>query len=164
MGRIKNGGVDTLVSLLEPAEAKYLGLADERAAAVEAEMEFLSFPISDRCVPLDLDPFRAFIERIALRVASGERVGVHCRGSIGRSTIATACTLIHLGWIPQAALTAIGRARGMPVPDTPEQENWILHYKARLLGQIDARFAAASSELFAQGPRPRSLGRFLRHN
>jgi protein-tyrosine phosphatase len=58
-------------------------------------------------------------------------MGVHCRGSIGRATVTAACTLIHLGWTPQAALSAIQAARGCAVPDTQEQEDWILRYKAK---------------------------------
>jgi hypothetical protein len=41
-----------------------------------------------------------------------------------------ACALIHLGWTPHAALAAITAARGVTVPDTQEQEDWILRYKA----------------------------------
>ena len=63
--------------------------------------------------------------------SAGERIGVHCRGSIGRATVATACILIHLGWDAQTALAAIAHARGVPVPDTPEQECWILEYEAK---------------------------------
>jgi hypothetical protein len=36
-----------------------------------------------------------------------------------------------LGWSPHAALVAITRARGLTVPDTQEQEDWILRYKAK---------------------------------
>jgi hypothetical protein len=39
--------------------------------------------------------------------------------------------LIHLGWTPRAALFAIAAARGCPVPDTQEQENWILNYQPK---------------------------------
>jgi hypothetical protein len=42
-----------------------------------------------------------------------------------------ASILIHLGWKPLQALKAIGAARGCPVPDTPEQRNWILAYEAQ---------------------------------
>jgi hypothetical protein len=35
-----------------------------------------------------------------------------------------------VGWQPAAALAAVEAARGCPVPDTEEQEQWILNYKA----------------------------------
>jgi hypothetical protein len=38
---------------------------------------------------------------------------------------------MHLGWRADEALGAIEDARGYPVPDTQEQEDWILHYKTQ---------------------------------
>jgi protein-tyrosine phosphatase len=60
---------------------------------------------------------------------AGEHMGVHCRGSIGRATVTAACTLIHIGWTPNDALAAIQTARGCTVPDTHEQEDWVLQYR-----------------------------------
>ena len=127
---IKYSGVETLVSLLEPNEARWLGLENEGPLAHEAGMRFLSYPILDVHVPDDADSFRAFVSYLAERLRAGERIGVHCRGSIGRSTVTAACTLIHMGWKPKAALAAIQKARGCYVPDTAEQRRWILKYKA----------------------------------
>jgi hypothetical protein len=45
--------------------------------------------------------------------------------------VTAACALIELGWKPEAALAAIEAARGCPVPETLEQEKWILRYKPR---------------------------------
>lgn len=128
--RIKQNGIDVLVSLLEPFEARMLGLAQEEPLARAAGIEFLSYPIPDTQVPEDAAGFRRFVSGLAKRLARGEHVGAHCRGCIGRATITAACALIHLGWEPRRALEAIERARGTTVPDTPLQEEWILGYKA----------------------------------
>lgn len=128
--RLKQSGIETIVSLLEPFEAELLGLREEGSRAARAGLHFLSYPIPDAHVPSDLAAFRAFVQGIAKRLAAGEHVGMHCRGCIGRATVTAACALIHLGWKPAAALAAIGKARGCQVPDTPEQEAWILRYKA----------------------------------
>jgi len=128
--RIRDGGIDTLVSLLEPPEARMLGLAQEEPLARAAGIQFLSFPIPDTQVPEDEAAFRRFVSDLAQRLQRGQRVGVHCRGCIGRATITAACALAHLGWEPRRALEAIERARGAIVPDTPIQEQWILRYKA----------------------------------
>jgi len=128
---LKQGGIDTLVSLLEPREAAWLGLEDERREAQKAGMAFLNFPITDTTVPWNVGHFRAFVSDLAARLRNGEHVGVHCRGSIGRATVTAACTLIHLGWKPVAALAAIEQTRGCPVPDTDEQRAWILAYEAQ---------------------------------
>lgn len=128
--RYKQNGVEVLVSLLDPNEAFWLGLGEEGPFAEAAGMHFLSYRILDVHVPADVDTFRAFVAGLADRLRSGERIGVHCRGSIGRSTVTAACTLIHLGWNAKEALRAIQAARGCVVPDTTEQLRWILNYRA----------------------------------
>jgi len=127
---IREEQVETLVSLLEPKEAAALGLAEEGPQAIELGLKFQPFPIRDGHIPADMPAFQSFAAGLANRLRAGERIGVHCRGSIGRATVTAACTLIHLGWEPRAALAAVEAARGCPVPDTQEQEDWILHYKA----------------------------------
>jgi protein-tyrosine phosphatase len=128
---IRQCRVETLVSLLEEDEAAWLGLAEEGPLVGQLGLQFLSFPIPDVHVPPNAAAFRRFIEGLADRLRTGERIGVHCRGSIGRSTVTAACALIHLGWQPQAALEAIAAARGCAVPDTEEQRRWILSYEAK---------------------------------
>ena len=126
MLRMRRGGVETVVSLLEPDEASMLGLAQEGPAAQKAGMRFVSFPIPDVHVPPHGGRFRTFVSDLSERLRAGERIGMHCRGSIGRATVTAACTLVHLGWTPADALKAIEKARGLPVPDTEEQRRWIL--------------------------------------
>ena len=128
---MRRGGIQTLVSLLEEDEAVLLGLADEAPIAEHVGLKFLSYPIPDTEIPSNIAAFQTFVAGLANRLRSGEQIGVHCRGSIGRATVTAACALIHLGWSPQAALAAIQAARGCMVPDTQEQEDWILRYKAR---------------------------------
>ena len=129
--RMKRDGIETLVSLLEQDEADMLGLGDEGHLAEKIGLRFLSHPIPDVHVPPDTASFQTFVADLANRLRAGEHIGVHCRGSIGRATVTAACTLIQLGWTPRAALAAIETARGLSVPDTQEQEDWILRYKAK---------------------------------
>jgi protein-tyrosine phosphatase len=129
--RLKRSGIQTLVSLLEHWEAGTLGLADEGPAAVHVGLNFLSYPFPYTRVPTNTVSFRKFVAGLAARLRAGESVGIHCRGSIGRSAIVAACMLIHLGWQPEAALHAVEAARGEPVPDTQEQAEWILSYSAQ---------------------------------
>jgi protein-tyrosine phosphatase len=125
----KEGGIETVVSLLEKDEAVWLGIGEEGPTAEEIGLNFLSFPIPDANTPLNRAAFRAFVAGLADRLVAGEHICVHCRGSIGRSTVTTACTLIHLGFSADTALAAVGAARGCAVPDTLEQERWILNYR-----------------------------------
>jgi protein-tyrosine phosphatase len=126
--QIQRDGVQTLVSLLESQEAVWLGLGDERSIAQEAGMQFLSYPIPDVHVPSNEATFRVFVADLADRLRKGERIGLHCRGSIGRAPLTAACTLMHLGWTARDALKAVREARGFPIPDTEEQLHWILNY------------------------------------
>jgi protein-tyrosine phosphatase len=128
---IAQSGVQTLVSLLEPDEADWLGLGQEAALAGQLGMNFLSYPIADVHVPANVRSFRTFVAALADRLRAGERIGMHCRGSIGRAPLTAACTLIHLGWDAKDALAAIQAARGCEIPDTTEQLCWILNYKAQ---------------------------------
>jgi len=129
MHRMRANGIETVISMLEPAEAEWLGLGGEQRSARQAGMDFLSFPIPDTKVPSNVEAFRHFVRDVAGRLQKGEHIGVHCRGCIGRATVLSACVLIQLGWHPTAALAAVEKARGNPVPDTPEQAVWIMGFK-----------------------------------
>jgi protein-tyrosine phosphatase len=128
--RMKRDGIETLVSLLERDEADMLDLGKEGLWAEMIGLRFLSHPIPDVHVPPNAADFQIFVSDLADRLRAGEHIGVHCRGSIGRATVTAACALIELGWTAKDALAAIGVARGCVVPDTQEQEEWILRYKA----------------------------------
>jgi protein-tyrosine phosphatase len=128
---MKAAGIHTLVSLLEKKEAAWLGLAKEETMAEKVGLTFLSYPFPDMNVPSDPASFRNFVADLAIRLRAGEAIGIHCRGSIGRSTVVAACTLIHLGWEAKEALAAIENARGEVVPNTLEQEEWILRYRVQ---------------------------------
>lgn len=131
MREIARSGVQVLVSMLEPDEAEWLGLGEEGPLAEQMGMRFFSYPIQDVSLPASMVAFRSFVAGLADRLRGGERIGMHCRGSIGRSPLTAACTLIHLGWNAKDALAAIEVARGYPIPDTKEQLRWILNYKAQ---------------------------------
>ena len=126
--RIRMAGIQTIVSTLEPWEARALGLAQEGNIAERLGMRFISYPIQDRSVPSDREGFSAFISALVKRLQSGEKTGVHCRGCIGRSTVVAASTLINLGWSAERALDEIAVARGCSVPDTEEQRDWIFDF------------------------------------
>jgi protein-tyrosine phosphatase len=129
LAALKQRGIETIVSLLEKDEAEWLGLAKEGPLAKKAGLQFLSHPIPDANPPLNPTAFHAFIAGLAESLVAGEHIGIHCRGSIGRSTVTAACALIHLGWTPATALAAVQAARGCAVPDTLAQERWILNYR-----------------------------------
>jgi protein-tyrosine phosphatase len=124
-------GIDVVVSLLEEDEAADLDLADEAQACQGAGIQYFSLPIPDRGLPDSRQAVAELAAGFAALVADGKRIGLHCRQGVGRSALLTACVLIALGTDPDAALARIAAARGLPVPETPEQRQWVLDFARR---------------------------------
>lgn len=127
-GSWSRAGVDTVVSLLEPDEAADLDLADEESACQAAGIRFVSHPIPDRGLPGSRPAVAAIAAELAASIVAGKRVGVHCRQGVGRSAVLAACILVALGVDPAAALSRIAVARGLAVPETPEQRQWVMDF------------------------------------
>jgi protein-tyrosine phosphatase len=129
-------GIDTVVSLLEPDEAADLELADEERASTASGIQFVSLPVPDRGTPESRSAVATVAAALAEAIAAGKRVGMHCRQGVGRSAVLAACVLITLGVDPATALARITAARGLPVPETPEQRQWVLDFARRLTAPV----------------------------
>jgi protein-tyrosine phosphatase len=88
-------------------------------------MEFIAFPVPDGGVPASTREAMALAEAIVARLNEGKAVAVHCRAGIGRSSLIAACVLVLLGFAPGMAFDLIGKARGVRVPDTEGQRDWV---------------------------------------
>jgi len=119
-------GIEILVSLLTDEETEELGLDHESAECAAAGISFVSVPIPDHSVPSDKNAFLCCVEHWAEWVREGRYLAVHCRASIGRSSLLAASILVRLGWDAKAAFDAIESARGCSVPDTFEQTQWVI--------------------------------------
>ena len=119
----ERSGVQHVVSLLEQHEVEELELHAESSTCEERGIAFTSFPIPDRGVPEDRSAAIALAEELG---KGRQSVVVHCRAGIGRSSTIAAAVLILLGQDPDAALDRIANARGLPVPDTQPQRDWLL--------------------------------------
>jgi protein-tyrosine phosphatase len=122
-------GIDIVVSLLEPNEIRELDLGREPELCKMYEIEFISFPILDRGVPVLSDQTATLARLIALRISEGKAVAIHCRAGIGRSSLFAACVLLYCGVTPDAAFEMIQKARGVWVPDTDEQRDWVKRFQ-----------------------------------
>jgi protein-tyrosine phosphatase len=140
MAGLARAGVDVFVSALTWEEDRRLGLTEVAAAAAEAGVEFVSFPIADRGVPRaqeiadhlasqDRD-IVALGVRLAAHVRAGRFVVTQCFAGIGRSTLLACATLVMLGIGPEQALKMVAEARGLPVPDTDAQRHWLYEFAA----------------------------------
>ena len=124
-------GIDTIVSLLQISEAKEVGLGDEEGLCRQNRIECLSFPIADRAVPDDIAGYCELVAGIANRLNQGRSVAVHCRAGIGRSGLTVAAVLVALGDLADSVFETVSSARGLTVPDTPEQVEWFHNHVHR---------------------------------
>ena len=130
MAHWHHSGVDTVLSLLSPDEEHTLGLDNEGDRVRAQNMDFISLPIPDREVPGSETELAAVLERIDARLSAGKNVLVHCRQGVGRAGLVTVCLLVRKGLDPSAAVEIVSAARGVAVPETREQRQWIDHYAA----------------------------------
>jgi protein-tyrosine phosphatase len=55
---------------------------------------------------------------------------VHCRQGIGRSGLIAIGALMSSGFATEEAIRAVSLARGLPIPETPAQHEWLRHLPA----------------------------------
>jgi protein-tyrosine phosphatase len=130
----KRANIDTVLSLLTADEEREMDLPEEANAVSAQGMHFASFPIEDRNVPLSEAEFAYVLDRLLGDLSDGKNVLVHCRQGIGRSGLVAACLLVRKGMSPGAAIDLVSAARGVPVPETAAQKDWIEHYAAASAG------------------------------
>jgi protein-tyrosine phosphatase len=131
-------GLDIIVSLLTPAEIDELDLDREEELSQAQDIEFISFPITDREVPTSNEAMIALAHRLEAALTSGKSVGLHCRQGIGRSSLLAACVLVASGEDSAESFERITKARGRPVPDTVEQKEWVKTLAPELSGTLPA--------------------------
>ena len=122
---LADAGIRRIISLLEPHESYELGLQEEQGLCEAAGIAFDSFPIPDRGVPANAAEVFTLSKDTYHRCARGESTAIHCRAGIGRSSLIAAAVLLHCGFEIDEAFDWISKARGIEVPDTPEQVQWL---------------------------------------
>ena len=131
---LRQQGATHVVSLMEPSEAKKIGLDQEEEACTEAGLAFLNYPVVDFGLP-DKSEFQNLIFDLIQHLNTGAGLAVHCHAGIGRSGITVCCLLIAQGIAPDIAIQTVSTARGKPVPDTDGQTAFIRQFRLATIGQ-----------------------------
>jgi protein-tyrosine phosphatase len=121
----RNARIDVVVSLLTPQEESELNLNGERVQSVAHGIRFISLPIEDRRIPASQEEVSQLIEVLREALQAGRNVAIHCRQGIGRSGMVAASLLVSSGVEPAKAVQIVSSTRGLPVPETTEQRDWI---------------------------------------
>ncbi len=128
----RDAGIDVVVSLLTASEVADLGLKDEGQFCSQYEIEFRNFPIEDCSVPESRTETLELVRSCHELLSSGKNIGFHCRGGLGRSPLIASCVLMLSGKSAEEAYQTVGAARGLRVPETPEQAVWGKRLKQEL--------------------------------
>ena len=121
----RSAGVNRVVSALEPLEEAVLELEEESAECKRLGIVFERFRVMDRSTPAGNEANYNFVLKLAERLTDGESIVVHCRLGIGRSGMLCAATLVALGLDSSEAFLRVSTARGLQVPDTRQQIEWV---------------------------------------
>jgi protein-tyrosine phosphatase len=124
----KHLGIDVVVSLLEQEEISELALQDEAALCRAHGIDFISCPIPDRGVPESRPKILRLARSLVASVQDGRSIAIHCRAGIGRSSLMAACLMICFGIGAEDAFELIRESRGLSVPDTDAQRDWVLDF------------------------------------
>ncbi len=130
-------GLRQVVSLLEDHEALELGLSAEKELCKKHGLRFVSYPIADRGLPPTTSGFAGLTRMIYRETAAGHSTVVHCRAGIGRTGLVAAGVLLHADFGVDDAFQRVSQRRGVEVPDTPEQRDWLASNYDQISSQIE---------------------------
>jgi protein-tyrosine phosphatase len=130
-------GFHQVVSLLEPAEANALGLAEEAELVTAQSMKFISYAIPDMGLPACSEDFTRLAKLLFTEIEAGTNTLIHCRGGIGRSGLLAAAVLLHGGKDVQAAFAQVSLMRGRRVPETAQQGDWLQASHEAIINEVE---------------------------
>lgn len=125
--------VHSVVSLLEPHETRELDLEAEPSLCRDHGIAFRSFPIADRGTPHSSTSreLAALLVQLHAELRRGQAVAIHCRAGIGRTGLVAGC-LLHLLGVPYHDIFhLLSRSRGVAMPDTAAQVEWVERFARR---------------------------------
>jgi protein-tyrosine phosphatase len=141
---LKEHGIETMVSLLRADEARVLRLEAEGKLCRDAGIDYKWLPVQDHSIPESMEEFRMVVDLLQRDLRAGKAVGAHCYAGIGRSCLLIACLLCLEGLTATEAFDRLSAARGLRVPDTWLQIQWVEHFAESLPGSAEVEPAAVT--------------------
>jgi len=138
----RSAGIDLVVSLLAAQESQELELGAESNLTQARGLPFISLPTEDRGVPPCWDDASRAVAKIEEMLRQGRNVAVDCRQGIGRSGRIAAAGLVKDGSVPDDSLELVSDARGLPVPETPQQREWVRRFSQREARSVPSALGA----------------------
>lgn len=123
---LQDEGFEVVASMLTSVESEELGLTHEADLSRARGLQFYNFPIPDLGIPDSSRVAQEFIGTLHRALVAGRKVAIHCRQGIGRSGLIASSLLVTSGMDPATAFRKVSAARGLPVPETPEQRDWVV--------------------------------------
>jgi protein-tyrosine phosphatase len=124
--------VHVIVSALTNEEEKELDLKSESSVFECAGLIYLSHPIGDRQTPAFDSGYQKIVGLCSTHLLEGKNVVTHCRMGIGRASLLAASIMVKFEVDPKTAFEIISEKRGLPVPDTLEQLDWVIKHESLL--------------------------------
>jgi len=123
---IANWGAKAVVTLIEPAEIKRLGVTNLPEVIKSKRMMWFHLPIPDCGVPdtATLEAWRAHSPQLHALLESGAKILIHCRAGLGRAGTIAALLLTERGETPDQALGIVRAARKGAI-ESKMQADWL---------------------------------------
>lgn len=128
----KKLGITTIVSFLTDEENEELDLEYERMDCRKEGFEFIKFPIEDGDVPDSYLKTKELVISLAEKIRENQKVLLHSRGGIGRTSMIAASILVKNGLRIKDAFEVITKIRGIKVPDTEAQKTWVEEFVLKM--------------------------------
>lgn len=120
-------GKTILISALPEREVGMLGLQDEEALCAQMGIRFINLPITDTSIP-GSGKFTRFIDELYALTYPTDRMVIHCRAGIGRSSLIALGLMIKHGFPLAESIRHASKIRGFEVPQSRSQSNLLSWY------------------------------------
>jgi ADP-ribosylglycohydrolase/protein-tyrosine phosphatase len=146
LGKLLAAGVTCFIDLTQPDEL------EPYEHLLPADIDYMRKPVRDHGIPARRDHMSDIQMCIDHALRIGRLVYVHCRAGIGRTGMTVGCFLVERGLAPPEALEELNRvwqqskrsAAWPHVPETDEQTQFVLEWKAQVASSLKQRVGGAA--------------------